>query len=615
MLQPLLERGSERINVRASLVRGKGNQMQKMRQRAGHLLTRHSIRWGSEPLGVARTERSFYPFVAAFLTVVGLMILTPSTGSTADSPSIVVDSTADDADANPGNGACATIQGTCTLRAAIQEANLHPGADTIAFNIPGTGVKTITLGAALPTVGDTTGPTTIDGYTQPGSSPNTDPLASNAKIMVQITSPGSYSDNVYGLRLTSAGNVVRGLALFKLNSAVVLYGRGAHHNTIAGNFVGTDAAGNFAYPTIRTYGDGVMMENGANNNSVGGTSPADRNVVSGNARRGVVMKGAGTSYNRVINNIVGLGPAGNKRLANIRHGIDVNTGSTNNRIGGTQPGERNVVSGNTDDGIEVSHGTDRYTITDNQVVGNFVGTDLTGENNPAYARNDKWGVLVEDRVRRTVVANNVVANNGLGPDYGGVRVGEDSAGTVVRDNHIGISLNGKSMPNDSHGVQIDGIGPTSSDNRVANNVIANNRLTGIRVIGANSDRNTITRNSIFDNGTLGVDLAPLGQPNPNDASDADSGPNEQLNFPVLQAATSQQATGTACANCTVEVFLADGGAGAYGEGKTFVGSSVAGADGRFVVMLSGVAAGNYLTATATDPAGNTSEFSLNRAAS
>ena len=126
-----------------------------------------------------------------------------------------------------------------------------------------------------------------------------------------------------------------------------------------------------------------------------------------------------------------------------------------------------------------------------------------------------------------------------------------------------------------------------------------------------TDFNTITRNAIYGNTGLGIDLDSIGAPNPNDPGDADSGANQQLNAPVIGSATQQLVSGTACVTCTVEVFRAAGEAGAYGQGQTFVGSALVGADGAFSASVSGIAAGDYVTATATDALGNTSEFALN----
>jgi CSLREA domain-containing protein len=147
------------------------------------------------------------------LLAVGFLAFMPASGAEQQG-TFVVNSTGDDIDANSGDGICATAMGSCTLRAAITEANRHAGADTVAFDIPGGGVNTIKLTGVLLPLTDTTGPTTIYGYTQPGSSPNTDPLSSNAKIMVQIEGGGT--DMFGGLGIESPGNVVRGLAFYGL---------------------------------------------------------------------------------------------------------------------------------------------------------------------------------------------------------------------------------------------------------------------------------------------------------------------------------------------------------------------------------------------------------------
>jgi len=121
---------------------------------------------------------------------------------------------------------------------------------------------------------------------------------------------------------------------------------------------------------------------------------------------------------------------------------------------------------------------------------------------------------------------------------------------------------------------------------------------------------TITDNSIYHNG-FGIDLGPNVGPTGNDFDDADTGANTLLNFPALTSATPSLIRGTACVGCRVEVFLADGADNAYGQATKVLGNAVADSKGRFSVAVSGVAAGEYVTATATDGNGNTSEFSLN----
>ena len=516
-----------------------------------------------------------------------------------------VNTPGDDWDANVGNGICKTAAGVCTLRAAISEANAHGGPDTIAFNIPGTGVQTIQITRPLPTLSDATGGTTINGYTQPGAVPNTDPLISNAQIMVEIVNPTTTS--IHGLPITSANNVVRGLAIYKMGRAIWFRGSGAYDNQIVGNFIGTDATATYmAPPASDIYFVGVHIEQGAARNKIGTPATADRNVISGNGRQGVGLWHEKSDNNVVMNNIVGLSPDGTRRLSNRKHGLDFNYGGSYNIYGGTGPGERNVVSGNEEEGIEISHeaGT-----SNNRVVGNFIGTDVTGTQAPAHAANGTVGVQIEDRVTNNIVTGNVIGNNGKG----GVVVRNIpntglccTTGNQVTNNYIGIARNGNPIPN---------LGPAIAVNTSATiigpgNIIAHNR-SGIRIPLADSDRNRITRNAIYSNGGPGIDLAPMDGVTSNDPGDADTGPNEQLNYPVLTSATLTAVSGTACAGCTVEVFRSESGAGAYGGGKQFLGSASAGSDGRFRVLVSGVVVGQYVTATATDAPGNTSEFGRN----
>jgi CSLREA domain-containing protein len=545
-----------------------------------------------------------------------------ATGSTAvlsAAPmTFTVNSTSDAADSTIGNGICATSTGECTLRAAISEANSHTGPDSILFNVPGGGVQTIQLNSRLPTLSDGSGGTTIDGYSQPGAQPNTDSLISNAQIMVQIrgNGPGAFD----AMQITSAGNVIRGLSFFNDRRSLWFYGSGAQYNVIAGDFLGTNAAGTFGLTAYFDFAYGLEFENGAFNNQIGGTSAADRNVISGNARTGLDFNSDATDNNVVYNNIIGLNPSGTGRLPNMRHGIDMNSGPSYNIIGGTDPGKRNILSGNGEDqnvvfiaGIEISH----TTLTSfNQVIGNCIGTDPTCTSGPSWALNRHYGVNLEDGTNNNIIANNVIGNN----PQGGIRVtGTGSNRNQIRDNRIGISLNNSAIPNGNFGIQI---ARAAKFITVGPNNIITNTSRGMNVLDDGTDNITITQNSIFNNGTLGIDLGPTTGVNQNDGGDADTGPNEGLNWPVLTSATPTQVTGTACTDsvvpkpCKIEVFIAerrtgDTGGGNYGQGKAFVGFGTTNSNGSFAVAIIGVTAGQYLTTTATDAAGNTSEFSQN----
>ena len=268
------------------------------------------------------------------------------------------------------------------------------------------------------------------------------------------------------------------------------------------------------------------------------------------------------------------------RIRNRSDGIDINNGTSYTIIGGLAPGERNVISGNASEGIEISHSE---TTSHNQVIGNFVGTNLTGTGGSASIhRNPGFGVSLEDRASYNIVGpGNVIANNGRG---GMETYGPGSTGNVIFDNKIGVDVNGQPLPNTGWGIRLRyhasnvTIGP--------DNIIAHNTSHGILINDGNNKFNTITRNSIYNNGGLGIDIDPIGV-NLNDQY-SHSGANGRQNFPVITSATTTEVRGTACAGCVVEIFLADSPAGSYGEGKTFLASAVASATGIFTIPLSGV---------------------------
>src|SRR6266498_2247878 len=495
-------------------------------------------------------------------TNVGPTISTATESTAATAPAggaFTVNSTSDAADANTGDGICASSAGDCTLRAAISEANNHAGPDTILFDIPGGGVQTIQLSSRLPSFWDASGGTTIDGYSQPGAQPDTDSLVSNAVIVIQIRGNGPGAFDL--LQITSAGNVIRGISTFNARRSLWLDGTGAQNNLISGNFVGTDAAGTFGLPSYFAYAYGIELDGGASNNQIGGTSPADRNIISGNARTGLDFNSDGTDNNVVYGNILGLNPSGTARLQNLRHGIDMNSGPSYNTVGGTGAGQRNILSGNGEDqmavfiaGIEISHST---LTSFNSVIGNCIGTEPTCTSGPSWALNRHYGVNLEDGVNNNIIANNVIGNN----PQGGIRItGSGSNHNQMHDNRIGISANNTAIPNGKFGVQVaraakfDSIGP--------NNIITNNPH-GVDILDDGTDSITITQNSIYNGSWLGIDLGPTLGVTPNDSGDADIGSNEELNWPVLTSAMATQVIGTACADsvvpkpCTIEVFIAE----------------------------------------------------------
>src|SRR6185369_6949365 len=152
----------------------------------------------------------------------------------------------------------------------------------------------------------------------------------------------------------------------------------------------------------------------------------------------------------------------------------------------------------------------------------------------------------------------------------------------------------------------------------AANVIAYNDSVGVRVLG-NGDGNSILGNSVYGNHYLGIDLGASGV-TPNDGVKVASQPNDGMDMPLLSGAVltgaslsvsgSLAAGSSAFTGSRIEVFEDDGDASGFGEGRVFLGATTIASNGWFALTLpsSGVAVGDRITATATDAAGNTSEF-------
>jgi CSLREA domain-containing protein len=475
----------------------------------------------------------------------------PSNAST-----FIVNTTNDDSDNNVGDGACNTDSGQCTLRAAIQEANSHAatGPDTIAFNIPAGGLHTISPGVPLPTITDSV---IIDGYTQPGSIPNTLPDGDNAVLLIELdgTSAGFCAS---GLIITAGNSTVKGLVVNGFcQSGIQLSSKG---NTVQGNIVGTDASGT----VDKGNGSGINVFGfGSDNNLIGGLLPEARNLLAGGNYGVVVAAGAG---NHILGNFIGTNFDGTAALGS-GVGIAINGGS-NNTIGGltgTTPGGSctgacNLISGNRDRGIQIDGISPA---TGNLVQGNLIGTDVTGTQNLG---NGDEGVLITNKA-----ADNWVG--GFNPGEGNIIAYGRGAGVVIHST-------------------------AQSGNAIVGNSIFSNARLGIDIGGD------------FTNGVT-----------PNDLKDVDTGPNDLQNFPLISSAISSggnvtlQGTFNSTPNATfrLEFFANDAcDPSGNGEGKTFLGSIDVTTDGNgdatFTLDLPEPSS-KIFTATATDALNNTSEFS------
>lgn len=410
-----------------------------------------------------------------------------------------------------------TVQAACTrtvtntndsgagsLRQAILDSNVSSDLDEICFNIAGGGVKTISPTSALPAI---TRPTILDGTTQTG-------FSSSLLIELNGTSAGA---SVPGIWVTGGSTTIKGLIINRFSgNGIILTDNGG--NTIVRNQIGTDSVGTLDYGNG---GDGLGIFNSPNN-TVGGSSSTDRNIISGNGGNGLGITGGSASGNVVKGNYIGTTIFGTAAIPNTGDGLLIND-SPNNTVGGmtgTTPdgsctGDCNLISGNIVNGIGIWHSL----ATGNTVYGNFVGVNVSGTGNLA---NGDIGLEINEAANNTVGGSTPEARNIFSGNLGaGVFVtGAGATGNTVQGNYIGTNTYGNlAMPNIKMGVGIGNspgigfahhntIGGTAATTpggscTGACNLISGNVQNGILITGAGGS------NQILGN-TIGLNVAGTG---------------------------------------------------------------------------------------------------------
>ena len=463
---------------------------------------------------------------------------------------------------------------------------------------------------------------------------------------------------------SGGGNIIGGTAAADRN---VIAGNGANGitisggdgNMILGNRIGTNVAG-----TADVGNGGYAVRAFSSNNVIGVAIPGGGNLVSGNGR-GIALEEPGTN-NFVQNNLIGLDVNGTAAIPNDGAGVDIF--GDGNQIGNGTPEGRNVIAANTA-GITVT-GNDTI-IRGNRVGTNAAGTAAVGAQssgiqvysgvntqiggrNPAdgnLVSGNYRGVVLRDGTSGSVVQRNVIGLNAAGDakvqntegmNVGGAEnlIGGPGVGNVISGNLFGVVLNGPGahdnviqanyigtaangttvLGNYYFGVEIYG----ASDNLIGGtvlgegNIIAGNDWVGIFAWFGTG--NAFLRNSIFDNKELGIDLVPQ-ELQPNDPLDADFGPNHGQNYPVLASAVSNgsqtavHGTLASAPNTQYRIELFGNpscDSSGFGEGKHFLGAAdvVTDAAGIGVIDVSlPLVVLPFVTATATSPDNDTSEFS------
>jgi CSLREA domain-containing protein len=384
--------------------------------------------------------------------------------------------------------------GDGSLRQAILNAIASLAPDAITFAIPGAGPHTIALASELPSITD---PVSIDGTTQPG-------YAGTPVIELNGTGAGAGASGLT-LDTGSDSSTIRGLAINRfVASAISGGGHGlavtSDANTISGNFIGTNPAGTV---DLGNQGSGIFVWL-STGNTIGGSTAAARNLISGNSGAGVSASQGGIVVQNsddtvILGNFIGTDVTGALPIANDHNGVYTQLGSSGTIIGGPTTSHRNVISGNSAAGVRLSS-------FPSVVQGNYIGTAASGLSQVANGA----GIRIEGSADNEIRANLVSGNSGNGIEV--VNLNQD--GNWIFDNVVGADATGESpLPNNFHGIFLSGSDFTIvGDNGTlpegvptgGPNTIAFNGGDGVFVESGGGNR--IVANSIHDNAELGIDL-------------------------------------------------------------------------------------------------------------
>jgi uncharacterized repeat protein (TIGR01451 family)/CSLREA domain-containing protein len=695
----------------------------------------------------------------------GVLVVLLCVALSANASTYVVDDPGDASDAVTGDDACATAGGVCTLRAAIEEANAHAGADTIAFSVAGTlmpvsdypvivqqtiidgrtapgydGTPVVAIGRAarageglvfgtgsngsylyaLRIFGFDTGvtihadavtirnarlgglfrsdylpsppPTNGVGLRVNGSGSTIGGVDGEGNVIVANDSDGIVitgsnhviSDNFIGTNhagdedLENGGDGIKiagGTGVFigaaGPGAENVISDNGGHGinvddgsgNTIAGNFIGTNADGTASEGGFLDEGDDVFVRSPGN---IIGT-PSGRNLICGGGSLGFggIEVVAGASDTLIQNNYMCVDVTGTYDIGeDLSFGIIVT--AENVVIGGTGPSERNIalftfsgvslagvhsgrIIGNIigytlNAGIELDD-TSGITVASNIVIGagyiNFPSapgiSDRHGKGNvfelnrigtpdgTISRTSGTAGILLEGTVGAIVRSNQISGNSDSSETIAtvGIELTAGADGTIIHSNNIGLSSDLVTpLPNGGDGIRLsaDVVNTVIGSAALGGNIIASNQGNGIRIDAGALANNTWEANEIYGNALLGVDIGGDGV-TPNDPDDPDAGPNGRQNFPALTAARTTDAgteiTGSIDTHpntaFTIHFYSSPSAdPSGFGEGRTYLGATSgttdANGDAAFTFNAPPRPAGHVVTATATTSDG-TSEFS------
>lgn len=291
--------------------------------------------------------------------------------------------------------------------------------------------------------------------------------------------------NKVGGNSAGEGNLISGNTFFGVRMSIA-----SDRNEVLGNKIGIKANGTEKLPNQ----DGVLLDFAAKYNRIGDGTSGGRNIISGNDRHGVSIYGTNTNSNEVLGNYIGTTSNGASSSGNTWHGVHIFDAAQYNRIGGSAPGEGNVISGNSGDGVNIKD-TDTNS---NEVLGNYIGTNYDGTAPLANNQGLRIAQGAYNKVGGSAAGErNVISGN----TYNGIEIyGTGTNSNEVIGNLIGVKPNGTdALGNTNNGVLITSearynkIGGSAAGE---GNVISGNVISGVHIGGTGTTSNEILGNYI-----------------------------------------------------------------------------------------------------------------------
>ena len=505
-----------------------------------------------------------------------LFVLLVATSAAVPAATLIVDTGSDLALSDCDDG----ISADCSLRGAIEKANLSSIEDTIHFAIPESDPSYQAATAHWQISVDATSlpafeaPVVIDGYSQAGAVANTntpDDGGLNGGLKIELRAVATGANAQSGLEtslnfFSQGASTIRGLAISGFGNQIALSGSAAHR--IEGCYLGTTVNGNAAASVGGTVGVGVRLY-GPGNYIIGGRQPEERNLISG--MRTAIFGLSALDGIEVLGNLIGTDASGVSAIGHSDYAaLSFGNGITNAHIGGIDSAARNLISGNRIGAIDLSYSGGPNPFAGVRIEGNYIGTDVTG--------------------------TRALPNGDLGSQT-------RAAITVFGANSCALEIGG-SAPG-------------------AANLIAFNAGAGIQV---SQCEGVLAYGNQFSGNAIGIDLSVTSNADgatSNDAGDGDNGGNQMQNSPVITLPPGFLVSGgtsvalsyvvdSAPANSSFPLTVYFYRAGCNGGGRELVASDTYGeADAQLARNFQIDTDANVLplTALAVDAAGNTSEFS------